>query len=72
MEELEFSQDEMVRIPGDPLPLTVAHVPEDSPELGGDENIQEVPRLCSGTLLQVHQGAMPKSSGKYFSICPSV
>ena len=30
----------MVRIPGDLLPRTVAHVPEDSPELGGDQNIR--------------------------------
>lgn len=36
-EELEFSQDEMVRISEDSLPLTV---PEHSPKLGGDQNLR--------------------------------
>ena len=46
----------MVRILGDPLPLKAAHVPEDSPELGGDQNIRRTTFMIQVCFLQVHHG----------------
>lgn len=54
----------MARILEDPLPLKAAHLPEDSREVGGDQNIR--------TTFMIQVCFIAGASGEYFSGCPSV